>query len=142
MSDLGYLHKQAPAIVENRVKEIIIKVAKEFNISPLLVKLMIKIEYGRLQVYLYYNKKQIKKTSFYEIKGEISKAIENQIISAFKFDTKYYNVNEIFVNYLMHIEENRVIVFPYIKGIEKMILTIEQFLLVKKTKKIKQDGEV
>ncbi len=126
--DLVIAH--SPEIIETRVKEVLINVAKEHNIpNATEMTILVRNENERIIFIIYYNNKEITRIPFDKINENIGSAVEKLIIRVFKKEAARYHLNEVFVNFIMKLQSDGVIlVWPYHEGIYEEQMRIQQFL--------------
>jgi hypothetical protein len=109
-----FIIKNSVPIIENRIKEVIVRLSKEFGIPATEIQVMLKCN---LEIYAFYKKKRIKEIPFSEIGGNVFETAGNFIQKIFRRDALLYKTNEAFVNYIFQIDKtNNLAVCPNISG--------------------------
>jgi hypothetical protein len=116
MSD--FIIKNSIPIIENRIKEIIVRIAKEFQLNAEDIQVMLKLVNGNsLEIFAFAKNKRIKRMPFNEIGPGVFGIVEKYIIKIFERDALLYNVSSAIVNYMFQINAVHVLlVCPNIAG--------------------------
>jgi hypothetical protein len=106
MSLNEFFVKHAVPIVKNRIKDIIIGVAKEYNLQAYDVTAMLKMDgNGNLVIYTFANGKTLKKIPFDQLGGTIFGGVEDFIKKLFTRESRTFNTPCALVNYWFRIDK-------------------------------------
>lgn len=106
---LDEIIKSAVPIVENRIKDIIRGLGREFNIPATEILIILKMTDGinrRMEIFAFSKGEKLKRIELNPIKGNITKVVENYIAAVFKFDAKRFEVDTGRVNYKFYLMMN------------------------------------
>ncbi|MHA1575666.1 MAG: hypothetical protein ACTSXL_05990 [Alphaproteobacteria bacterium] len=124
-----FVIKQAAPIIENRVKEIIIGIAKEYNLQAPDLRTMFKSGNGHIRIYVFKDRKKVTEVPLHEVKGNIGNIVETKLKAIFIAYSLVYKVHTAHVNFIMQMSKNGVIaVRSYINDIQSNNMTVAQFL--------------
>jgi hypothetical protein len=103
----SFIVKHAVPIVENRIKEIILKEAYDNKLDAYAVTAMLKMDGdGNLVIHTFAEGKKIRVLPFSALGGQIFGGVEDFIKEMFRRESKVFNVECAFVNYLFQIDKS------------------------------------
>jgi hypothetical protein len=106
MSLNEFFVKHAVPIVKNRIKDIIIGVAKEYSLQAYDVTAMLKMDGdGKLVIHTFANGKTLKKIPFDKLGGDIFGGVEDFIKKMFIRESRTFNTPCALVNYWFMIDK-------------------------------------
>ena len=135
MEFLDFIIKQSVPIIENRIKDIIRGVAKEYYVDPIQVLAILKMTDNinkRMEIFTFGNKKTLNRMELNQIKGGITSQVEKYIAGVFNFDAKRYQVSTAYVNYKFWLMPNgQLLGCRNIAGIDYPQLNLKDLLFQK-----------
>jgi len=122
-----FIIKHSAPIIENKIREIIEKVALKHRIDATQLDCMLKDVYDQLEIFVFYQNKKIDRFPMSDI--TITGTIVDHIHGMFRRDGLVYNVNPGFVNYVFKIFQGQgLMVNPNIAGEYKGWLHVKEIL--------------
>lgn len=133
--NLSFFIKNAPDIIENQVKNALIKVAKENSIPDatqmnVLVHYKNKGDYEQILFIPHYKDKEVARIPLSKlINGEIGRALKILMLKIWNNEKTRHGINIVFVNFIMKLQPNGVVlVWPFHHGNYGDQMNIQQFL--------------
>lgn len=112
-----FIIKNAAPIIENRIKDIIKGIAAELKLDAIKLDTMLKSVNGQIEIFVFYEKKQVKRLPLSEIRGSITSEVENHMKGIFQRDALVYNTHPAYVNYVFRLyPDGSLFVWPNIAG--------------------------
>jgi hypothetical protein len=124
-----FIIKNAAPIIENRIKDIIQGIASELNLDAIKLDTMLKTVNGNIEIFVFYENKQVKRLPLSEVRGNITGMVESHMESIFQRDALVYNTHPAYVNYVFRLyPDGSLAVWPNIAGVYQQKMKLKDIL--------------